>query len=164
MKAILTAAFLALTLSACGFTPMYATSGAGEGLAADFAAVKVAPIPERIGQMVWNHLLDRLNPEGEPGAADYELHVALTEKTLGYGFRSDAAVTRESYTLEGAFQLLDRKTGAAVFEGTQRSAISYDIVQSDFANASARQDAKARTAEELANLITLRLGLYFKAE
>jgi len=150
-------------LAGCGFTPMYATNNEGAGVSANFAAVKVASIPDRIGQVVWNHLLDRLNPEGEPAAADYVLNVALSEKTVGYGFRSDAAVTRESYTLEGAFRLVDPASGAVAFEETQRSVVSYDLVQSDFANYSAREDAKARTAEELANLIALRLGLFFKS-
>lgn len=150
-------------LAGCGFTPMYATNAEGQGLPADFASVRIAPIPDRTGQVVWNHLLDRLNPNGEPSGADYLLNVSLSEKTLGYGFRSDAAVTRESYTLEAAFQLLDQKTGEVAFEDTQRAVQSYDIVQSDFANFSAREDAKARTAEELANLIALKLGLYFKS-
>lgn len=151
-------------LAGCGFTPMYAEKAGGEGLSAELASVQVAPIPDRIGQVVWNHLLDRLNPNGEPAAADYRLAVTLSEKTLGYGFRSDAAVTRESYTLEAAYQLTDQRTGEVAYQDTQRSVISYDLVQSDFANFSAREDAKARTAEELANLIALRLGLYFKSK
>ena len=167
MTKIFPAVLLSLALGAiggCGFTPMYASNPKGEGVVADFAGVKVAPIPERIGQVVWNHLLDRLNPSGEPGTPDFLLKVSLAENTLGYGFRSDAAVTRESYTLEGTFQLVDQKTGEVAFEDTQRSVQSFDLVQSDFANYSARQDAKARTAEELANLIALRLGLYFKSD
>lgn len=163
-RALSIAALLALALlGACGFQPMYATPSSGQSLDSSFGAIEIAPIPERIGQMVHNHLLDRINPYGAPDAPDYLLRVALEETIEGFGFRSDEAITRESFTLEGDIQLLDAETGNVVLEETLRSVHTYDIVQSDFANYSAREDAKARTAEELSSQITIRLALYLKS-
>lgn len=163
-RAFAIAALLALAvLGACGFRPMYATSSSGHSLDSSLGAIEIAPIPERIGQVVHNHLLDRINPYGAPAAPDYLLKVALEETTEGFGFRSDESITRESFTLEGDIQLVDAATGEVVLEDTLRSVHTYDIVQSDFANFSAREDARARTAEELSSQITIRLALYLKS-
>lgn len=152
---------LALAFNGCGFTPMYAAKDSDVDLLAAFEKIRVSPIPERVGQMLWNNLIDRLNPRGEPSIADYELRISLEEKALGFGFRSDAAVTRESYTLEANIKLFSNANNAVVYENKQQSVISYDIVQSDFANYNTRLDAKSRAAEELAKLIAIRLAFYF---
>jgi LPS-assembly lipoprotein len=153
-----------LVLSACGFKPMYAEHTGGEGLNGEFSNVAIAPIEDRIGQVVRNHLLDRINPYGEPSAPDYFFRVSLDKTLEGYGFRSDESVTRESLTLTASYQLVEQKSGKVVLEDEVRAIQAYDIVQSDFANFSAEQDAEERTAERIAEMLTARLGLYFKSE
>lgn len=150
-------------LSACGFHPMYGETGATASLSDEFANVAISPIEERTGQIVWNHLRDRMNPHGEPAAPDYLLSVDLNEIVEGYGYRQDESVTRESFTLEAMFRLTDQKTGDVVYADKVRSVQAYDVVQSDFANFSAQQDARDRTALQVSELITARLGLYFKS-
>lgn len=151
-------------LSGCGFTPMYAENQAGDGLSETFSKVAIAPIADRIGQVVQNHLQDRMNPYGQPAAPDYLLRVTLNQALEGYGFRSDDSVTRESLTLTATYQLVDQKSGEVVLSDEVRAIQAYDVVQSDFANFSTRQDAEARTALQIAELLTARLGLYFKSE
>lgn len=155
---------LALTLNGCGFAPMYAAKEDDLSLLSVFEKIKVVPIPDRVGQILSNHLMDRLNPRGEPSISDYELRIILEEKTLGFGFRSDAAVTRESYTLQANIKLFSKTDNAVIYEDKQQSVISYDIVQSDFANYNTRLDAKSRAAEELAKLIVIRLAFHFNTE
>ncbi len=150
-------------LSGCGFKPMYGESGANPALQETFSGIEVAPIPDRIGQVVRNHLLDRINPYGQPSVPDYVLQIQLVLSTEGFGFRSDESVTRESLTLEAAFRLTDRKTGDVVLEELVRSVHTYDVVQSDFANFSAQTDAEARTALQVSELITANLGMFFKS-
>lgn len=154
--------FLALLLAGCGFTPMYATSGAGGGLGEEFATIEVAPIADRVGQVVRNGLMDRLTPDGPPGAPEYRLEVTLSETLEGFGFRPDEAITRENLRLDAAYRLISAATGEPVLEGSARSNLAYDIVQSDFANFSARQDAQLRTAEQVINIIVVRLGLFLQ--
>ena len=161
LLALVTALFI---LSGCGFTPMYAEKGDGEGLSETFSNVAIAPIEDRIGQVVRNHLQDRMNPYGSPAAPDYLLRVTLDQALEGYGFRTDESVTRESLTLTASYQLVDQKTGDVVLQDEVRAIQAYDVVQSDFANFSTQQDAEARTALQIAELLTARLGLYFKSE
>lgn len=154
---------LGLLVAGCGFTPLYAENPSGEGLVADFEGVYIAPIPDRIGQQVRNHLLDRINPMGEPSGADYTLRVTLEPSVEGFGFRSDESITRESLTLTAYYQLVDQRNGNVVLEDQVRAIQAYDVVQSDFANFSAQQDAEARTTLQVAELLTARLGLFFKS-
>lgn len=161
LLALLTSLFI---LSGCGFTPMYAENQSGEGLSEEFSNVAIAPIDDRIGQVVQNHLRDRINPRGAPAAPDYLLRVTLNQAQEGFGFRTDESVTRESLTLTATYQLVDQKTGDVVLQDEVRAIQAYDVVQSDFANFSTQQDAEARTALQIAELVTARLGLYFKSE
>lgn len=156
--------FIAGGLSACGFTPMYASSDTKEGLVAEFSNIQVAPIPDRAGQVVRNGLMDRLTPLGEPGAPLYRLEVALENNLEGFGFRPDEAITRENMRLDAAYRLIRTENEEVVLEGSARSNLAYDIVQSDFANFSAREDAERRTAEQVINIIVVRLGLYLQNE
>jgi len=158
--ALLLALFL---LGGCGFKPMYAENSADPGLQEAFSGIEIAPVPDRLGQVVRNHLLDRLNIYGQPSAPNYLLQIQLTRSIEGFGFRSDESVTRESLTLEAAFNLIDSKTGEVVLQDLVRSVHSYDVVQSDFANYSAQQDAEARTALQVSEMITANLGMYFKS-
>jgi LPS-assembly lipoprotein len=150
-------------LSGCGFTPMYAENQ-GEGLSEAFSNVAIAPMNDRIGQVVQNHLQDRMNPYGSPAAPEYLLRVTLNEALEGYGFRTDEAVTRESFTLTATYQLVDQQSGDVVLQDEVRAIQAYDVVQSDFANFSSQQDAEARTALQIAELVTARVGLYLKSE
>lgn len=161
---ILTLVLGLFALSGCGFTPMYAKNGTNQALQDTFSGVNVAPIPDRLGQIVRNHLLDRINPYGGPANPDFILQIALEQKNEGFGFRSDESITRNSFILEANFQLIDAISGKVVFEGLVRSVHSYDVVQSDFANFSAEQDAEARTALQVSELVTARLGLFFKSK
>lgn len=163
-RTLMTLMITLFILSGCGFTPMYGENRAGDGLSETFSNVAIAPINDRIGQIVQNHLRDRMNPYGSPAAPDYILRVTLNQALEGYGFRTDESVTRESLTLTATYQLVDQKTGDVVLQDEVRAIQAYDMIQSDFANFSTQQDAEARTALQIAELLTARLGLYFKSE
>lgn len=161
-KRISLAMLAALLLAGCGFTPMYATPRDGGGLVEKFSVVEVAPIADRVGQVVRNGLMDRLTPDGPPGAPLYRLEVTLGETREGFGFRPDEAITRENLRLDATYRLVRTIDQENVLEGSARSNLAYDIVQSDFANFSARQDAERRTAEQVINIIVVRLGLFLQ--
>ena len=104
----------------------------------------------------------KANPRDQAG--HLKNNVTLDQALEGYGFRTDESVTRESLTLTASYQLVDQKTGDVVLQDEVRAIQAYDVVQSDFANFSTQQDAEARTALQIAELLTARLGLYFKSE
>lgn len=164
---ILSAGLLAISLGACGFQPMYASGPAGGAanvaVQDALAEVAVAPIPERLGQVVQNTLLDSISPYGAPAAPTYRLEVVLESDREGFGFRPDEAITREKFRLSANYRLVRIEGGEEVLSGHARSNLTYDIVQSDFANFSAQQDAEKRTAKQLVNTIVTRLGLFFRS-
>lgn len=161
----ISALFLVVLLVAgCGFTPMYAVPEEGGGLVEKFSAIQVEPIADRVGQVVRNGLMDRLTPAGPPGAPLYRLQVTLGEIREGFGFRPDEAITRENLRLNATYRLVRTADDKLVLQGSARSNLAYDIVQSDFANFSARQDARRRTAEQVVNIIVVRLGLFLQSQ
>lgn len=153
-----------LTLGGYGFEPLYGETGGGAAVTDELANIQIGPIPDRLGRVVRNGLLDRINPYGEPGSPAYRLDVAVISVKEGYGFRADEAITRENLRLEGHFVLTDLSSGKVVLEDEVRSSMAYDIVQSDFATFSAERDAERRTAEAVVNDIHRRLGFYFRKD
>lgn len=150
-------------LSACGFQPMLADTGASDSIRRELASIEVGPMPDRLGQIVRNGLVSRLNPGSGERTSTYRLEVALAEEREGFGFREDESITRLNYQLQALYRLRDVSTGEILTEGTVRSNMAYDVVQSDFANFSADQDAQLRTADQIVGIIATRLALYFKS-
>lgn len=160
MRALL---FIALfVLSACGFRPLYEAGGSSQAMQAHLASVEIAPIADRLGQVMHNHLLDRLNVAGR---ADYRLTVSLDQSTQGFGIRPDAAATQEQLTLVATVVFTRLDGEEVIFAEDMRARTSYDLVLSDFASVQQREDSERRLALELAERIHRRLALYFtKAE
>lgn len=152
-------AFISLLfLAGCGFKPLYEAGGSSAEMQAKLSAVEVAPIADRLGQVMRNRLLDRLNVGAK---ADYRLEVVLSQSTEGYGVRPDAATTQEQLTMVAAVKLVSLTDDAVLFEDEMRARTSYDIVLSDFATVTQREDSARRLALELAERIHRRLALQF---
>jgi LPS-assembly lipoprotein len=153
---------LGLCLSGCGFEPLYAShNGAESAVVNDTALVQIAPIPDRLGQDVRNHLLDSLNPRGEPGNPSHRLEVRLELSEEGVALRTDEATTRYNVRLIAYYRLVETMTGKVVFENRARGFVAYDVVRSQFATLSAQQDAESRAAQEVAEDISGRVALFF---
>ena len=148
--------------SACGFQPLYGRPSDGSPSATDrFAQIRIAPMPDRIGQRMHNLLRDRLNPKGQPSAPDYQLEVRLREVIHELGIRKDETATRANLRLTANFTLSDAHTGTRLLSGESRSVNSYNILQSQFATLFSEDDARQRSLRELSDDIRTRLGIYF---
>ena len=150
-----------LLTAACGFRPLLGDPRAPGSPVGALGAIKVDAIPDRLGRLVRNNLLDRLSPRGEPGKPLYRLTVVLNESKEGLAIRSDEIVTRFNLRLVADFELRDTRTGARLMKGQTRSIASYSVVRSDYANLSAERDAETRTAREISDEIAMRLAVYF---
>ena len=150
-----------LFVAACGFQPLYGENPLSTPTTEQLSQIEVAPIADRIGQIVKNQLEDELTPLGPSSAPLYILEVTLSEEIEGFGFRRDESITRENLRLEAAYRLLRSDNNQPVLVGNARSNMAYDVVRSDFANLSAREDAARRTAEQLVHIIANRLSLHF---
>ncbi|MCG8544078.1 MAG: LPS assembly lipoprotein LptE [Alphaproteobacteria bacterium] len=157
-----------LSVAACGFRPLYKKDADDPGVRADFAQIKVLNVrPEnrrndRLGQKMHNILLDRLNPDGQPARPAYRLDVAIRVSKARTGIQITDEATRARLTITASFKLYSRTGNTPLFEGSERSENSYNVVESEFATLSAETDAADRAVREISDAIKLRLGIYFQ--
>ncbi len=159
---------LLTTLSACGLRPLY---GGGEGtpqagapaggVAGDLAAIKVATIAERSGQVLRNALLDHLTPEGEPRQPLYHLVVTRAESEQSPLRRIDEVAILQILRVSATWSLRD-SAGATLTSGVSRAVARYDMTRSQPATEAARENARERAARDLAEDIRVKLALYFR--
>lgn len=158
------AALLFLTLSACGFQPVFGTrspSNTNSSVTNDLASIKIAPIADRVGQLLRNSLQDKLTPRGVPARALYRLDVSLTENRSDLLILKDSTSTFSKVQFIANFTLVDLANGQPVKTGQTESTTTFNRVKSNFAVLEAQKDARRRAADEISSDIRLRLGLYF---
>ncbi len=152
-------AVCATLLFGCGFEPLYSQRQRSVTLG-ETSAVAVAPIPERVGQLIRNELIDRLNPLGEPDRPRYRLVVTSSGRREGLAFQRDLTVTRYNFLLSASYVLSDGISGATVLRGQTRAVAAYNVVQSEFSNVIAERDAEARAAREVGEEVALRVAVF----
>jgi LPS-assembly lipoprotein len=152
---------VAVASASCGFRPLYGADASGAAIVAEFGAMRIGELDERLGQMVRNELLDLVTPLGEPADPRYILQVDLFEEKQGLAIERDATITRFNLTLTANYDLLDARTRARVISGTVRATAAYNVLRAEFANVIAERDAEARTARVVAEEIKTRLSIYF---
>lgn len=145
-------------LSGCGLRPLYAGGGDGP-VATTLESVVLAPIPGRVGWLVYNNLQERLHGRGDR-EPQYRLVVELDDTITQFGIRGDRAATRERRTLRARYQLVDLGSGAVLLDATAGSDAGIDIVSSEYATVAAEQSAAERLSEVLADQIVARLALF----
>jgi len=155
-----------LALAGCGFTPMYGSaeraSVAPEGpVGQDLAAVRVALVPERSGQLLRRALQQRLDPRGQAPAARYDLRVGLQYTAEALGFRRDGSATRVRYTALAQWSLFTfASPPEQLASGVERALDSYNIPDNQFFAADFSRDAmERRLIDQLAEDIVRRLAL-----
>lgn len=166
-RAALAALVLAVTplaLGGCGFTPMYGAAANRSAAAAELAQVQIDPIPERNGQVLRNHLIDRFYTGGRPANPTYRLAINLVSTEEELGIRQDATATRARLRLVANYELIDTRTGQVVYRTFSRSIVAYNLLEAQYATLVSQQDAYERGLTELAEDIRTRLALYFKRD
>ena len=151
---------LAIAVAGCGFRPIHGSVGQGQAHRA-LADVSVVPVENRVGQLLYNRLLDRMNPEGAPGSPRFRLIANLVESTDRVGFQKNEFATRANLRLRASFTLQAISTGAVLRNNNSNVVASYNILNSDFATLASESEARRRAARELADEITTRVSLYF---
>lgn len=162
--AVLVFGFGALALTACGFRPLYGTGPGGMTAEHMFAAVELDEIGGRLGPVVYHELQDQLHPAGRAAdvATRYRLAVKLKEKREGRAIEPDASITRFDYRLSGHYRLIEIDGNKVVHTGAVSSSTAYNVVESQFATLSAREDAELRAARGVSEEIRLRLAIFLR--
>lgn len=148
---------LLLLLAGCGFSPLYGGAG-GTALQADLAGISVSPIPERSGQILRQSLLDQMGQDDPK----YRLDIKLEQTDVGSGFRADEATTRINITLLAKYELHRISDGKLILSDETSAFSAYDVVTSEYATLTARQDTLRDLAERLSRRITTRLLAHFR--
>jgi LPS-assembly lipoprotein len=152
----------ALCLAACGFRPLYGERSYGPDVQAQMSAVDIAPIEDRLGQIVRNHLLDAMNPRGAPGSPRYRLEVILAPTRENLAFREDEAATRVNLRVSATYVLKRARSDDVLERGGVRVITSYNVTREEYATLVADRDAQARAAREIADEIVSRLAVWFE--
>jgi LPS-assembly lipoprotein len=151
---------LTAALAGCGFRPLYGDHSVGN-TATDLSQVRVVPIADRTGQMLYNRLRDRLNPHGKPTEPLYTLEIKVVERSEDLLLEPNETASRTDLMLTANFKLRKIDGGATVLTGSSRSSISYDIQTSQYATIVSEQDVRQRATKQLSDDISTRLALYF---
>ncbi len=151
---------ICLGLAGCGYQPLYGERAAtGKAVTADLASIRIAAMPDRIGQQVYNMLRERLNPQGKPGDPRYVLSITLSETRENVFYEQDETASRANLTLRASYELRSTDKGDVVARGAARSVSSYDILASQFATIASEEDARTRSARAISDEIRTRLAL-----
>jgi LPS-assembly lipoprotein len=149
------------SLSGCGWAPLYADRAAGPADAA-LAAIKIAPIPERVGQKLAFGLRQWLNPAGAPVPSRYLLRILLQTSRLDLGIIPLGLGTRARFDVVATYTLSEIATGTPLFTASSHSAESFDIVANYYSNVVAEEDARERAIEAIRRDIVTQLTLFLQ--
>ncbi len=162
MKYAASAIFLiisTLTLSACGFKPIYATPDGASAPVNRQIAIGPVTAPEEVHLYITDALHERIVlREGE--APKYELTVVASEAAQRLAVQIDATVTRYNYRLNGRYRLRDLES-QKVRQGSVRAITSYNIVSSQYSTLFAERTAREKAARLLAEEIERDILLSF---
>lgn len=149
-------------LSGCGFQPLYAKNPTESTVYNQgFPQVDIGPINDRLGQILRNELVDRINPRGVARTPAYRLDVSAMERRSDIVILRDSTATFAKFIVEVNWSLIDLQSNEVVTKGRNERTSSFSISSSEYAILQAEKDARQRAATELAEDIRLRLALYF---
>ena len=154
---------LMLSMTACGFRPLYAPPSENadiQGVRAfdELQRVAISNIPDREGQYLRNALVRLLHPNGRRGKTLYILNISLTVGTSSLAVKRSAEATRANLMVTGSFSLESLVAGGQLHSEVVTSTSGYNIFKSEFQTLMAEKGARERTLNDLAQQIRIRLA------
>ncbi|OAN49265.1 hypothetical protein A6A04_03885 [Paramagnetospirillum marisnigri] len=155
-------ALLALGPVGCGFSPIYGKRGdADSPVSADLAQIRIQPIKDRLGQQLRNALVQRLTPQGEPGAPRFNLAVDVTSSASDMGYRRDSFATLGSLTMNASISLSG--DGVSLASGQVKTVVYFDYLGPRYASVAMERDAEERAVAQLADDIRSQVAVAIAA-
>lgn len=153
-------------LSGCGFQPVYMPTASGSAGAAqrELAAVQVALLPDRPGQLLRQALQSRLEMSGSGEAHRYDLAVSFWVSGEGIAVQTDNTVTRVRAIGNAQWRLTAQDPSRTnLSSGFARSVDAFNILDTQYFAADLENDAMyRRVTDALADQITMQLAIYFR--
>lgn len=150
----------AAMLGACGFRPLLKETEDAD-VREQLAAIEIAGLGGRLGQLLRNALLEELNPTALSVPERYVLAIDLDRRTNALGIQLDSTITRYNLTLTARFQLRSREDNQILYRSSVRRIASYNVRRAPYATLVAEIDAERRAAEELGHNIRTLLAVHF---
>lgn len=151
-----------MSLSGCGFEPLYGERNAPE-LSSLFSTIQIQqpgnnPVND-LNNAVYNALAKTLKPKGKPR---YRLDVVAESNKVGVLMDNNSREARTRLMLKVHYSLYDIVEGTISTSGSASSSTSFNVNVSEYANLVALESAEARAAKAVAEKIVLKLGSWHK--
>ncbi len=157
----------AAPLAGCGFQPVYmpTATGAPGPAARELAAIHVALIPDRPGQLLRQALQQRFQGAGDATPRRYTLHVNYWISGLGVGILPGTTPTQIRMIAHANWVLTENDAPQArVATGSARALDAVNLFDQQYFAADLETSAVYhQLASEIADQITLRLASLFRA-
>lgn len=153
-------ALVALTLTACGFTPLYGKNGvtASPEVMDAMSTVAIRSLPDRQGMKLRQVLRESMHPAGLARSV-YDLDVKFTQRIEELGIRPDATSSRANMVMSASFSLY--QGSQRVYGDNVQSIVSYNILDDQYATVASQADAENRGIRTIGEEIKTRIAVYF---
>lgn len=148
---ILTSLTLILTVSACGFEPVYGPGGTGTQLQ---NRVHVDKPVDREGFLLVRQLEERLGRTVDPA---YRLSIQLAVREEARAIDPDGDIRRFHVIGDAVYTLSDSSSGAVIRSDAVDNFVGYSATGTTVATLAAKRDATERLMTSLADEIVLQL-------
>ncbi|RZJ96595.1 MAG: hypothetical protein EON88_06800 [Brevundimonas sp.] len=143
---------VAVALSGCGFTPMYAQNAAGGTL----SRIAVSAPDSRLGFELREQVEDALGWNRGAKPPLHRLALEVDQERIPLGRRIDDTAVRYQLTVSAAW-ILTPVSGAPALSGVETAIVTYAAADQPYAGVAAQQDGENRAAAELARRLRLTL-------
>ena len=156
---------LLLTLSACGFSPMYGSSKnvAGIDTKEGLDRIEIASIKDESGVYLRNALIDSFYRNSYPSQPLYSLLIQdVKESDSDLDITSTSEATRRQIRINVRMQLVSRADNTVVLDRNLYALTSYNVLGSQFTTRVSESDAREAALNDLARQIETQVALYLK--
>ncbi len=161
---LMAASLLLTTLSSCGFQPLYGINDQRPGALAAIAAIDVAPIPNRIGQVLRTALMQYFQTAAATTPKTLRLHITLAENRADLLILPNATVRFAKMTLSAQFSLRRLRDDKVLIRATSTAISSFNPQTSEYAKQIAENAARKRAIEAIAVDIRQQIALFLRQQ
>jgi LPS-assembly lipoprotein len=149
-----------ITLTGCGFQPLYGPTASGEQLSDVMKTVDITTVPGRVGQRIRNELIFRTTGGGYAGEPKYRLDIAVRESIQRTLVNQQGDPQGEIYQIYSEYKLVRIADRKVVLEGHSNARAAFDQPDSVFSGIRAKRDAEDRASRTIAEAIRTRVAAF----